>query len=907
MKKKIFTPALSILLVGCLVFLSYPDEMIAFAKSSKKSTADTCKEICDEGIVMLKNDGGLPLTEKKLNIFGLGGCDNGWYYQGNGSGAGTQANRVSLYQAFREKGFAINEELANAYNNCGLSNHVPVTEDPKINYQIHETNNEFVTSKVDQAKSFSNQALVVISRYGGEGNDLPKFQYKNISGTESYDKDRIYSQLTLEEEQMIATLNSKNFEIYVLFNTCNPMQMGFIDNDYIKGALYMPMGGNSGAYCVPDVMSGEVNPSGHLTDIVPYDFKIDPTFPNMSYEYDSKEPDKSFENRYNTKRFGDAKDEYIHYAAYEENIYHGYWYYETAFLDDNLYKQKVQYPFGYGMSYSKFEWNLFSTTFDTDKVIISGTVKNTSDKPGKDVVQLYVHKPYEGKIEKPEVQLVRFLKTKELGEGDVETFSFTVPYSELADYDCYDKNKDGFVGYKLDGGKYTFSLRTDSHNIKNQGDSKTEKCIASGTLAKQSFKEDPQTRHKVTNLFTTGKTDSGLILQNTDKHPKDGRCASIDGFDFGTNGIVKEYMSRKDNFAHFPEGYASLHPMMGKGTAKDDYEKTYKVLDPWQEEVPKHKQEQKVEITIDNVDATNIKDPSWEKLMDSLSLQEMEDLVVKGGFQTIAIPKINKKLSIDKDGPCGFAGGVNGSTATPSNFPSDSMVGSTWNYQMAYKFGLAIGDEGVNRLGGINGCYGPGLDLHRSPLGGRNFEYYSEDPYLSGILCSYQITGCMDEGMYCYVKHIAMNDSDMGRNGRYNFATEQTFRQVYAKPFEIIAKGADKFSNYDKEIEVHKANAAMGSVDRLGSTRTTGSYNFLNEMLRGEWGFQGSVITDFYQSGNVNDVDEGIRSGNDLMLNGANNCEVNDKTSDTYKHWVREAAKNILFTYANTKAIAKRH
>lgn len=897
MKKKIFTTALSVLLVGCLVFLSYPDEMIAFAKSGKKSTADTCKEICDEGIVMLENKNvqyqgetrkALPLQEKKINIFGLGGCDNGWYYQGNGSGAGTQANRVSLYQAFREKGFAINEELASAYNNCGLSNHVPVTEDPKINYQIHETNNDFVKSKIKQANEFSDQALVVISRYGGEGNDLPKFQYKNISGVESYDKDRIYSQLTSEEEEMISLLTEAKFKIYVLFNTCNPMQMDFLNNKAIVGALYMPMGGNSGAYCVPDVMSGEVNPSGHLTDIVPYNFKLDPTYPNISYEYDTKEPDKSFENRYNTKRFQDHLGEYIHYATYEENIYHGYWYYETAFQGE-AYNKAVQYPFGYGLSYSNFSRN--ATKQDIPSTASQATfninVTNNNDILGKDVVQLYVKKPYKkGYIEKPATQLVGFAKTKLVDKENPDTVSIHVNFQDMADYDCYDQNGNGHYGYELEQGTYEFYAGTDSHNL--------NLLVGTWECSGKTYDTDSTTEHSVKNLFTTYKDQ-----KNSDKHPALGRCASIDGKDFGQN-FTPRYMSRSDFAGTWPQGYNVLKPSMG-----DDYEKTYKVLDPWQEEVPKHKQDQKVEVTIDKVNAKDINDPSWEKLMDGLSLQEMEDLVVKGGFQTIAIPKINKKLSIDKDGPCGFAGGVNGSTATPTNFPSDSMVGSTWNYQMAYKFGRALGDEGVNRLGGINGCYGPGLDLHRSPLGGRNFEYYSEDPFLSGILCSYQLTGCMDEGMYCYVKHIAMNDSDMGRNGRYNFATEQTFRQVYAKPFEIIAKGADKYCSYGTDIKVHKANAAMASVDRLGSTRTTGSYNFLNEMLRGEWGFQGSVITDYYQSGNVNDVDEGIRSGNDLMLNGANNCRFDDKTSDTYKHWVREAAKNILFTYANTKAMAK--
>ena len=265
------------------------------------------------------------------------------------------------------------------------------------------------------------------------------------------------------------------------------------------------------------------------------------------------------------------------------------------------------------------------------------------------------------------------------------------------------------------------------------------------------------------------------------------------------------------------------------------------------------------------------------------------------------IDKIKMPETIDKDGPCGFNSGVSGATMVATNYPSDTMIACTWDYKMSYQFGKSLGEEGVKKLGGIEGNYGPGLNIHRSPFGGRNFEYYSEDPLLSGVLCSWQISGCKEEGMYCYVKHIALNDSDTGRNGRYNFATEQSFRQIYAKPFEIISKGATRYDLKGKETRAYKANAVMGSVDRIGTTRVTGSYNFLTEVLRNEWGFRGAVITDYYQSGNVNDVDEGIRVGNDLMLNGAHNCNIDDTSSNTYKYYIRQAAKNILYMYADTK------
>lgn len=334
---------LATLLILMLAFLCFPQSAIAYATdavsgalgtNATASGAQASATICDEGLTLLKNTAdatgktALPLDANhlKLNIFGVGGCDNGWLYQGNGSGAGCQSNQVSLYKAFRQNGFEINERLAADYNKCGISNRVPVTEDPKLNYQIHEVDPTFVTNRLQSAHDFSDQALVVFSRYGGEGNDLPKFQYKNIGGVESYDGSRIYSQLSAEEEQMLASICSKFSNVYVLFNCCCPMQMEFLDNyANIKAAMYMPMGGNYGASCVPKAMSGEINPSGHMTDTVAYDFKTAPTYANMSYELYSADPKASFDHRYDKKRFSDYQSDYTHFTCYEENIYAGYY------------------------------------------------------------------------------------------------------------------------------------------------------------------------------------------------------------------------------------------------------------------------------------------------------------------------------------------------------------------------------------------------------------------------------------------------------------------------------------------------------------------------------------------------------------------------------------------------------
>lgn len=899
------------------------DDATSISKEDLASGAELTTNICENGLVLLKNEGNaLPTDDWTINIFGLGGCDNGWYYQGNGSGHGSSTNQVPLYQAFRDWGWDINETLANAYNSCGVSNRVSVTEAANINYQIREMPVSFVNQYLDQARNFSSQALIVFSRYGGEGNDLPKFQYKNIGGTPSYDDNRHYNQLTTEEEQMVQAVCGRFDKVYILFNCCNVMEMGFV-NQYpqIKAAMFMPMGGNAGSYAVPKIMGGLTNPSGKLSDTVAYNFTTAPSYANMSYtgwEYGDGHNNgtEAGSGRLTGRKFNDHRNEYIHYTCYEENIYIGYYWYETAdvegyFTSMGGYDRVVQYPFGYGMSYTTFSWDVAEPTvlgggttaaLSKDSTIeFRVDVGNTGGYPGKDVVELYVEKPYtRGGIEKPAVQLAAFAKTGELESGTSlkETLVLRVRLQDIADYDCYDKNNDGHMGYELDAGEYTFSFKTDSHHAKLGADGQPIKF--SFTIPNTiHYEVDADTNYPVRNRFTTfTNTTSGASSVNDDKHAANYVCGSIDGNDFNGTGIGANYLTRANFAGTFPTHFLTA-PNMG-----DWYSKTVSVRTPYDDytgALPA--QDQGGSATIQSVFGKDYDDPAWDALMNRLSYEEMRVLVTSediASFGTSAIAKINKPRTHDADGPCGFNSAMTGGNMKATNYPSCTMIACTWDYKMSYQFGKSLGSEATNALG-YDGNYGPGLNMHRSPFGGRNFEYYSEDPILSGNLCSWQISGAKEEGLYCYVKHIALNDSDTGRNGRYNFATEQAFRQIYAKPFEIISKGAKIYDLEGHETRAYKANAAMASVDRIGTTRTTGSYNFLTEVLRNEWGFRGCIITDYYQSGSVNDVDEGIRSGNDLMLNGARNCTFDDTSTNTYKYYVRQAAKNILFTYADTK------
>ncbi|MCQ2793746.1 MAG: glycoside hydrolase family 3 C-terminal domain-containing protein [Bacilli bacterium] len=925
-------------------------------------------KISDNGIVLLKNkEKALPLTNSEkqkqtINILGFGGSKNGWYYQGNGSGAGTTNDRISLIDALTGAGFKVNQELENAYEALKTSNDVGVTENAHNNYTIRQGDKSFVDeqfSSTIKGDANNNIALVVFSRWGGEGNDLPKFQGKHsvnkdtkaqVGGCDvdpkkgltasSYDYTRIYSALSEEEEYLLNKIKSsgKFSKTIVLLNCCCPMECGFLDDDSIDAAFYMPMAGNKGTLTVPRVLDGTVTPSGHLADTFAYDMKSAPSYFNMSWEGKHDEQgDDGFNDKYrlHTRRFDDHLDKYIHYTCYQENIYEGYYWYETAdaegyFDDVGGYEKVVQYPFGYGLSYTTFDWKMdgepkieggssTATLSAESKITFKVKVTNTGDTHGKDVVQLYVEKPYyEGSIEKPAVQLIGYAKTRELAPGETDEVVIKTRIADFADYDVYDKDNDGFAGYELEGPKkgndtanYMFSLRTDAHTVKE--DIGMTNPWNAQVFADFHYDTDVDTGYSIVNRFTNYISQKGTEYTNNDKHPVDGRCGSIDGVDFGENhvGLNATYLSRADFKGTMPKEFIKAPNLGGEEDKKADYYQTWKVLAPWEETVDVPEQGKEGSLKIDDMAGLKYEDKQWDKLMNQLIIGDktnvgMSELVRDGSGHTVALPSINKPETNEMDGPSGFNHSLN--ETSPTNYASDSMIACTWDHKMAHAFGKALGNEGQNILGGIDGIFAPGLNIHRSPLGGRNFEYFSEDPLLSGTLCSWVISGAKEEGVACYVKHVAMNDSDTGRNGRYNFATEQTFRQIYAKPFEIVSKGAKYYDLNDKgEVVEHqalKANAMMASVDRIGTTRVTGSYNFLTEMIRNEWGFRGSIITDYYQAGDVNDIDEGIRCGNDLMLNLGHNCEYDDTTSDTFKYYIRQAAKNILYTYIDTKYTA---
>jgi beta-glucosidase len=551
----------------------------------------------------------------------------------------------------------------------------------------------------------------------------------------------------------------------------------------------------------------------------------------------------------------------------------------------------VQFPFGYGLSYTTFDWQLVSVNYPSgselskDSTIeIEVWVENTGTTySGCDTVQLYAHAPYIlGEIEKPEVKLCAFAKTGLLKPGEGEKLTLSVSIQDLASYDCYDSNYNGFMGYELDGGEYTLSLRTDAHTVANvSGGAEYKFSIPSDGYK---YSEDATTGYTVENRFTTyTNTVSGASSVVNESMVTSSKAYSIDGADSEQNIV---YLSRADFASTFPV-YVGNRSTNGEFISNVA---TFSKPVTNSSDVMPITGSNETSYTLEDVAGLSYDDEKWDKLIQQLSVNTLASLCANGGYGTIEIKSIGKPACVDMDGGSGIYPAITGfDEGEAVAYPSATVIAASWNWYLAYQVGQSLAKEALAI--GMNGWYAPGANMHRSPFGGRNFEYYSEDSYVAGIMCAYEVKGSIQGGVYAYVKHFVANDSDEGRNGEFRWLTEQALREVYCKPFEIAVK-------------VGGANAIMSSVDRIGATRSASSYQLLTEVLRNEWGFRGSVITDYYQGGNTHDADQNIRSGNDLQLMPEGKTSLfDDLSSATAVIALQKSAKNILYTYINTQYI----
>lgn len=841
------------------------DEQTAALKAQAWQAAkDVTLETADEGVTLLKNENGqLPMTETKLNVFGYASVS--LVYGGAGSGSTSGAIYCeNMKESFEAQGFELNEDLWNYYSGVaeGIdSGEWDVFAAGGTDFNFYDAACEDVADYIDGAKAFSGTAVVVLSRIGGEGTDLPLDV--EASGCYGGDSGRHYLELQSCEEDLLE-LVCGNFEhVIVLIDSSHPMELGFLEDEAIDAALMIAGPGATGMQGVARILKGNVNPSGHLVDTFAYDLKSAPSFYNMGdCSYSDFELNMS--------------DRYIYF---EENIYTGYRWYETAAADGVVitsggttwdysdYDSIVQYPFGYGLSYTAFDWELVDHQVDGRGGNITCTVKvtNTGSTAGKDVVQLYYAAPYTpGGIEKSAINLGAFAKTGLLQPGESETVELSMVFDDMASFDYA-----GQGCYVMDAGEYTFTLQTDSHNLKSDGLSFTYQ----------------QNDTIIYNDSNDGARSTDLISAVTQQE-------FIDGGSLETN---VNYLSRADFAGTFPQLERRLNPTSIPAEVKSRLEANgpgSNILERDDNSVPAPIVGADNGLTISDLSGADYDDERWTQLVQQLTMDELIQMTGNTGWSTPAAPSVGKGATVDIDGPQGL-NGFNFKDTEMNTYASEVLMGMSWNVELAQKMGATYAQEAL--AWDISGLYAPAMNTHRSPFGARNFEYFSEDPTLAGLLAAAEVTGMQDNGVYVYAKHYLLNTQDSNRDGCANWCNEQALREVYARSFEMAVKYG-------------KCTGMMTELSRIGTSWSSATYALCTTMPRGEWGFQGKIITDGVGPGGSYYMlpDYALRAGTDMMLTMASgDCGFTSATLDSNYGvtCMQNAAKNILYVYANSAAI----
>lgn len=811
------------------------------------SATQLCENIADEGIVLLDNDGTLPMAKNsKLNVFGWASTNP--CYGGTGSGALSDAYpTVTLLEGLKNAGFELNTELSDFYTSYRADR--PEVGMFAQDWTLPEPEAaQYTDEMMNNAKAFSDTAMVVITRVGGEGADLPtdvsQVTYDAGHSYNDFEPGDHYLQLSKTEKDMM-DLVCKNFDkVVVVYNGANAMELGWVkDYSQIKSVIWCAGTGQSGFNALGSILCGDVNPSGRTIDTFVYDLTQTPTANNFgNFNYTNMDELKA-------SAFG--AETIPAFVDYVEGIYVGYKFYETAAAEGLIdYDKTVVYPFGRGLSYTTFTQSLNSVTEADGTITVDVTVTNTGSASGKEVVEVYYNPPYtNGGIEKASANLIGFAKTSELAPGASENVTVTFKAEDMASYDTYGKGC-----YVLEKGDYVISINADSHTVL---DSKT---------------------------YTVA---SDIVYDASNKRESDVEVAD-NKFGFAEGNVT--YLSRADGFANYAEATAAPADFELPAEAKA----TFYNNSNWNPEDFNNADDvapttgAKNGLLLKDMVGVDYNDAQWDTFLDQLTVSDMDKLIALGGFQTVAVDSIGKVQAIDCDGPASIN---NNFTRQGSiGFPSAVMIAATWNTDLAHDFGTSIGKMADDM--GVSGWYAPAMNIHRSAFAGRNFEYYSEDGVLSGAMASNAIMGAQEQGVYAFMKHFALNDQETNRYGMLcTWSTEQAIREIYLKPFEECVKAAG-------------CHAAMSFYNYIGNTYAGSCDALLNKVLRGEWGFVGMVLTDYYGVCGYQDADRLIRNGGDLCLVNydTETNHLTDTTSATALVSARQACKNILYTVANSRA-----
>lgn len=813
---------------------------------------ELAKEVQSEAITMLKNDdSNLPLSNKKVNVFGWGSTNP--VYGGTGSGSmSDQYETVSMLDGMKQAGIETNSELTKLYTDYRKDR--PMVAMWSQDWTLPEVPAKQYSDKlISDAKDFSDEAVITITRVGGEGADLPTnmkakgITYNNNSKDyEDFKDGEHFLQLSQTERDMI-DLVTKNFKkVTLVYNGANTFQFDFL-NDYpqIQSVVWCPPAGQTGFSALGEVLAGETNPSGKTSDTFLKNLTKSVSYNNFGkFEYTNM-ADKAAKYKGFT---GDDVTAIPGFVNYSEGIYVGYKFYETA-SDEGLinYDDTVAFPFGYGLSYTSFDQKLDSVKYKGGKVTVTATVTNTGDKAGKDVVEVYYNPPYtDGGIEKASKNLAGFEKTKELQPGESQKVTVKFDDDDMASYDYK-----GAKAYVLEKGDYDISIQSDSHHVID---------------------------HKAITVKDTVTYDSDSNTHNGDK------TVATNQFDDVAGDVT--YLSRADHFANYKEATAAPTNFKMSDKAKETFynNSNYdpKKFDKDSDKMPTTGA--KNGLKLSDMYGKDYDDADWDKLLDQLTFDDMDNLIANGGYGTQAVKSVGKIQLTDADGPASLNNNFTGVGSI--GFPASTAFACTWNKDLAKQFGEMIGDMAHDMH--VAGWYAPAMNIHRNAFSGRTFEYFSEDSLLSGVMASSEISGAKSKGVYSFMKHFALNDQETKRTEMLcTWTNEQAMREIYLKPFEMSVKEGG-------------AQAVMSSFNYIGNTYAGADSALLQTVLRGEWGFKGFVLTDYFGGYGYQNADQEVRAGNDSMLATTKiTNHITDKSATSVKA-MRQAAHNILYTAANS-------
>lgn len=791
---------------------------------------ELAKEVQSEAITMLKNDdSNLPLSNKKVNVFGWGSTNP--VYGGTGSGSmSDQYETVSMLDGMKQAGIETNSELTKLY-----------TDYRKDRPMVAMWSQDWTLPEVP-AKQYSDKLISDAKDY------------------EDFKDGEHFLQLSQTERDMI-DLVTKNFKkVTLVYNGANAFQFDFLSQyPQIKSVLWCPPAGQTGFSALGEVLAGDVNPSGKTSDTFAKDLTKTAVFNNTDGTAAGNASSVGTNGKFTYDNADDLTASYMGFSGdkvtvtptfvnYVEGIYVGYKFYETA-ADEGLinYDDTVMFPFGYGLSYTTFKQEMGKVSYKNGKISFDVTVTNTGDKAGKDVVEVYYNPPYtDGGIEKASKNLVAFEKTKKLEPGASQTVKIEFDDDDMASYDQKDAK-----AYVLEQGDYDISIQSDSHHVIDH--------------------------QKVTVKDT--------VTYNSDSNTHNGDAvAATNEFDYAAGDVT--YLSRAGHFANYAKATAAPTNFSMSDEAKAEFTNNSnydpKKYDNDSDEMPTTGA--KNGLKLYQMYGKDYDDADWDKLLDQLTFDDMDNLIANGGYGTPAVKSVGKIQLTDADGPASLNNNFTGVGSI--GFPASTAFACTWNRDLAKQFGEMIGDMAHDMH--VAGWYAPAMNIHRSAFSGRTFEYFSEDSLLSGAMASNEIAGAKSKGVYSFMKHFALNDQETNRTNMVcTWANEQSIRETYLKPFEMSVKEGG-------------AQAVMSSFNYIGYTYAGASSNLLQTVLRGEWGFKGFVLTDYFGGYGYQNADQEVRAGNDSMLATTKiTNHITDKSATSVKA-MRQAAHNILYTAANS-------